>query len=68
MSPETESPVPFEAKGYDLRIAAEVIGIGLTKTRELVADKELDSYRVGRRVLVTGRAILDYQRKQGAAS
>lgn len=56
--------IPFEIKGHDLRVAAGIIGCGLTKIRELVRDGELESYPIGRRILVTGRAILEYQNRK----
>lgn len=60
--------IPFEIRGHDVRDAAKAIGSGLTKTRELIKDGKLESYRVGRRVLVTGRAIIAYQSKQPVVS
>jgi excisionase family DNA binding protein len=62
----SDATIPFEIRGHDLRDAATALGCGLTKARELVKNGELESYRIGRRVLVTGRAILAYQLKQAA--
>lgn len=40
----------------DLKATAKAIGLGLTKTRELVATGEIPSFKVGRRVLIPADA------------
>lgn len=51
------------------REGAQVLGIGLTKFRELIAEGELRTIRVGRRLLVPRSEIEHYvERKLGEAS
>ena len=47
--------------------AARALGIGLTSMKELVASGVVSSFRVGRRVLVTRRALIAFAeaREQG---
>jgi hypothetical protein len=54
-------PIPFEVRGHSFALACEALGICPNSGLKLVRDGKLKSYRVGRRHLVTGAAILECQ-------
>ena len=51
-------PVPAsDVLAFPVRDAARVLGVGVTKVRELIASGELGSIRVSRRLLVPRQAL-----------
>lgn len=53
--------IPFAERAFAFDVACRIIGICENTGRTLVRKGELESFRVGRRHLVTGRAIRAYQ-------
>lgn len=60
-----QAPLPLD---YSLKDAANVLGIGLTKLSELIADNEIESVTVGRRRLISQDAIVAYREKRSEAA
>ena len=53
--------IPYEERAFAFAVACRILNICENTGRTLVRDGELVSFRVGRRHLVTGRAIRAYQ-------
>jgi excisionase family DNA binding protein len=45
---------------YSVPEAAQALGVGLTTVKELVASRALRSFRIGRRVLVSRTALIEF--------
>ncbi len=54
----------MERNGIDLREAAEYLGIGMTKMREIARLPEFPSFPVGRKILVSFEGLKEWQKKQ----
>jgi len=59
----TEEPL-----AYDVPVAGRLIGLGATKTWELVRSGDLPSIRIGRRRLVTRQALHEFVLRLGRAA
>lgn len=64
----TKVEVTGEPLAYDVPAAGRLIGLGRTKTWELVRSGELASIRVGRRRLVTRQALQELVLRLGRAA
>lgn len=49
---------------YSIPECADVLGLGLTKTRELINSKNFPAIRIGRRVVVPVDQLKDWMAKQ----
>ena len=54
----------MERDGIDLKTAAEYLGIGMTKVRELEKQPDFPSYTVGRKILVSFDQLKAWQQRQ----
>lgn len=49
--------IPYEERAFAFAVACDALGVCENTGRTMVRKGELESFRVGRRHLVTGRAI-----------
>lgn len=57
---KTDNRPSIEALAYDVPSAGRLIGVGTTKAWELVRSGELATVRIGRRRLVTRKALHEF--------
>jgi len=58
------STVPFEERSFKVNAAVAILGISVSRYFELIAAKEIHTYKEGRSRMITGRANNAYREKR----